>query len=964
MELVVIPLFPFILAFLTPVLTGLLNRRVIGVSSAILLAGMCLWVTALALSPTVQAGGALTYNVSWVPAFSLSLNVYWDSLSLLFGILVTGIGSMIALYASFYFETPRELGRFYQLLFLFMGGMIGLLSAGNLLTLFIGWELTSITSFFLISFNGRDDPRARTGALRALMVTGCGGLALLAGLSLLGSAAGSLELSSILTAKSALTDHGLYTAATVLILAGCFSKSAQFPLHFWLPGAMTAPTPASAYLHSATMVKAGIYLLLRLAPVLGDTPLWDTALMGFGLLTLALGSVVALRQRDLKGALAYSTVAQLGALVALIGLPHGGGWVAALVGVVAHALYKGALFLVAGAVDHATHTRDLDQLGGLRRELPGLAGVAVLAGSSMAGLPPFLGFVAKEALLEAFLHDPNPLILLGVGIITVSAACTVTMALILVIDVFFVPPKAHLHPRATPGLTLSPAILAGASLLTGLLVGVLIQPLVTPYLHGESLKLWHGVNAPLLISLTAITGGVGLFALRDRWLKIMLPSLPTGSAVYQGMIQAIEWAAEQVLRTQGGKLRYYLIAILFSMILLNLPAGGANLNILTFLSGIRLEGSADILKIVLLSLSLAATLGSILFKRHLIAALSLGVAGYSVGGLFLLEPAPDVALVQFLVETMGTVLIIIMLGKISEGERKQAIESLWSGSRGGLFRDIAISTVIGLGVTVFCLSAVTNRPSRESIATWHIANSQPLVGANDIVAAIVTDFRGMDTVIEITVFGLAGLGVLTLLSTPEPGRTVQFQAGRILQRLRARGVLQNRLTAEMREEAPDPALQREMQALISRQSISKVGSPLTRTAAVIVVPVAFLIAVSHLLYGGSRPGDGFTAGVVTGLGVALWYVTFGYYEAKRRLRWLHPAALVGAGVGLAVLNAALPLIFGVEFLAHTEVKGLWLPADLHISSTLLFETGIFLAVLGGTSVMMETIAYPQEVETL
>jgi NADH:ubiquinone oxidoreductase subunit 5 (subunit L)/multisubunit Na+/H+ antiporter MnhA subunit/multisubunit Na+/H+ antiporter MnhB subunit len=916
--------------------------------------------------PTIQQQGALVVNLPWVPQLGLSFSLYLDGLSLLFSLLVTGIGAVIVIYAGYYFEDLPKLIRFYRLLLLFMGGMLGLVLAGNLLMLFVCWEITSIASFFLISFKA-DDPQARRGALQALIVTAGGGLALLVGLMLLGTAAGSMELDRVLTSGEVLRQHPFYLPIAALLMIGCFSKSAQWPLHFWLPDAMHAPTPASAYLHSATMVKAGIYLLARLYPALGDTDLWQVALTGIGLTTMLVGAVFALRQRDLKACLAYSTISQLGALVALIGQPHGEGIKAALVGVLAHALYKGTLFLVAGIVEHRQGTRQLDALGGLARHMPGVAIIAGIAGLSMAGLPPLLGFVAKETALETLLHGPLPVLTLA--IVVFSAALTVAMALILVWDVFIEQPHEHHHAdhhHTSRGMLIAPGMLAVGSLVSGLGLNSLILPILSPIVerNGEPihLSLFSGFNIPFTLSLVAIVGGVAIFQTRKYWLAWRWPALPRGTDIYQTFIGGLEFSANIVLRSQGGKLRYYLVAILISVILLMATAGLTHVSTGTL--KIEFTSSADVLKAVLLALSLLATLASILFRRHLLAALALGIAGYSIGGIFLLEPAPDVALVQFLVETLGTVLVIIMLGKISAKERQDAIQNVWKQSRPGILRDVVIATVVGVGVGLFSLSAVINRPERQTVTTWHIDNALPKVGATDIVAAIVTDFRGMDTVIEITVFGMAALGVLTLLATPEPGKTWQFSAARILRQLRERGLVRPDAVFAADKEAVDPQIQQEIAALQAQRPAPPLSSPLTRRVAALILPFALLIALSHILYSGVATGDGFTAGVVSGLGVALWYIVFGYDEAKQRLRWLHPAPLVGVGVGLAILNAALPLLFNQPFLITTQLEQLHLPADIHLTSTMLFEIGIFLAVLGGTSVILETIAHPQEVETL
>jgi NADH:ubiquinone oxidoreductase subunit 5 (subunit L)/multisubunit Na+/H+ antiporter MnhA subunit len=909
-----------------------------------------LFLYLLSYLPTITAGGAIQWSVPWVPELDLTLALYLDGLALLFALIIVGIGAVVALYAGYYFDNSRELNRFYGLLFAFMASMLALVVAGNVFTLFIAWELTSIISFLLISFHGDESEAARAGALRALIITGGGGLALLGGLALMSAAAGTTDLSQILSG-STLPEHPWYSAFTVLIFVGCFSKSAQFPLHFWLPGAMSAPSPASAYLHSATMVKAGIYLLLRLSPALSGTLLWDNGLMIVGLATLLIGAALALRQYDLKGALAYSTVSQLGVLVALIGLPHGAGLEAALIGILAHSLYKATLFLTAGAIDHAAGTRDLRQLGGLASALPGWAVVAALAGLSMAGIPPLLGFVAKEVLLDTLLETPLALI-----VVVASAALTVTMALIFVWDVFLGKPRAaqHVHEPAW-GLLIGPAVLAGGALIAGLGLDWLINPLISPALdHEAHLVLWHGFNTPFLLSLTAIALGVGVFAFRHRW-RAWSVNLPNASEGYTAAVGAVEKVGDLVLRTQHGRLRHYLFVILGAVTLLQLSAGFSHV------TGFELQwdGENDLLRGLLLFLALGTMIGSIFIKRHMMAALVLGVAGYSVGGLFLLEPAPDVALVQFMVETLGTVLIIIMLSKINAPQREAAMNDLWKQSRLTLYRDIALSALIGVGVALFCVAAINNRAIAQTITTWHLENAVPLLGFSDVVGAIVTDFRGMDTIIEITVFSVAALGVLTLLAKPSPGGVIpkRISAARPSPRLRIfkLGVAPDEpvdVQHAQDDEGEDLAFE------------SRFSTPLTRTIAQLVLPFAIIVALSQLFYGGEAPGDGFTAGVISGLGVTLWYVVFGYRESQRRLGWLKPRYLIGAGLILVIVNAASPMLSGLAFAAHVNFDQIHLPADLHLSTTFLYETGIFLTVLGCTSTVMEAITYPKEIEPL
>lgn len=945
------------------------GKRIVWVFTAVMAALFLLFLNFL---PVVTAQGAQQVRFEWVPQLGLSLSFYLDGLSLLFALIITGIGALVVLYTGYYFDDAIETLHFYALLLAFSGAMLAMVLAGNIFVLFIAWEGTSILSFLLIGFNGRgagEDNResalaARVGAARALVITGGGGLALIVGLTVMGAAAGSTELADILAGGS-LQDHPWYTGFAVLIMLACFTKSAQFPFHFWLPGAMSAPSPASAYLHSATMVKAGIYLLARLYPVLGDTPLWMNSLMGAGLTTMAIGAIFALRQRDLKALLAYSTVSKLGALVALIGVPGGYGLKAAFVGILAHALYKGTLFLMSGIIEHSTGTRLLNQLGGLRRLMPGAALIAVGAGVSMAGYPPFIGWVAKETLLDATLPE-WPLTFLPILIITGASMLTVVGALMYVWGVFFgqPAPDAHYddHFHAPPlGLLAGPAIMAGMSLLTGLGLTALVDPLLTPVLGKDPhLHLFPDdgfANTAFQLSLLVLVVGPLIFAVRRVWLALPELPLPTGITVYNTIMGGVDRVGDLLLRLQNGRLRYYLVFILSAAAGFILVAQFLTGN-LTHLSPLTItlaNPAPDLLKLILLVVSLAAILASILLRQHLLAALSLGVAGYAVGGIFLLEPAPDVALVQILVETLGTVLVIIMIARIPLRQRTDMIELAKQQTKAGLLRDIALSSLMGIIVGAFALSAITNRNQTlltgSTISLWHIQNAYSKLEVNDVVAGIVTDFRGTDTLIEITVFALAGLGVLTLLTLPESS---QLMGGKSITQVRKSLAKRHNPTSSPYEE--------DLEALQSQRAASRMSTPLTRFVAKLILPFSLLVALSHILYGGSGPGDGFTAGVIGGLAVALWYIVFGYFEARQRLNWLAPGRLIAVGLGVAFLNAIAPLFLGDAFL-QIQLLG-DAPAGLHLTTTLFFELGIFLTVFGSTSIIMEAIAHPREVETL
>jgi NADH:ubiquinone oxidoreductase subunit 5 (subunit L)/multisubunit Na+/H+ antiporter MnhA subunit/multisubunit Na+/H+ antiporter MnhB subunit len=880
---------------------------------------------AIGYQPVIVEQGAAVFTLEWVPQYNLNLSFYIDSLSLLFGLIVTGIGAIVFLYAGFYFDDVEERTRFIRLLLLFAGAMLWLVLSGNLITLFIAWELTSITSFLLIGFKGNKYESARAGAARALVVTGGGGLALLAGILLLGAAGGTYELSELL--NTSLTSDSWYIAITLLIMLGAFTKSAQFPFHFWLPGAMDAPTPASSYLHSATMVKAGVYLLARLHPVLGDTGFWNVGLMSVGLTTMALSALLAVRQADLKGVLAFTTTSWLGALVALLGVPGGYGIKAAMVGILAHALYKSALFLCVGSIDHAVGTRLVSKLGGMWRYMPITGVVVIISSLSMAGIPPLLGFVAKETLLEAV--EFNTIIL---GIVFVSAALTATAGYILVWDVFFAKPKAdhHFHELHKP-LEWGPVVLATGTVIIALFVTPLITPLITPIVPVEfGLYLFPGFNAIFWLSVAAIISGLALFFLRNPWRSV--PDFPfSATYVYNHVIGGLEWTADQVLKTQNGKLRHYLIIIL-SVSMAILLYGGLASGILKgdafALGGFRVS---DVLDIMMLLLAVVAALVSVRVQRHLHAALALAVFGYAIGGIFLVEPAPDVALVQFLVDTLATVVLIIMISRVGIDQREEAMQALrrslnTPGDRFARVRDVAIAVVTGLSMGAFALTALTNRANRDSIAQWHLDNAEPEVGVTDVVSAILTDFRGTDTLIEIAVFATCALGLLALLTIS-------------------------------REEGGEPN-----DVIEALDEDSFINTPMTRVMATFVLPLTLVIAFIHVLYGANAPGDGFTAGIVAGLGVAMYYIVFGYESIRDRMTWARPARLLTAGLLLALTNALIPMLFGGAFMGLIDYAP-WLDvAGLKFTTTIVFEIAIALTVFGGVGLIMEAIARPASVE--
>jgi NADH:ubiquinone oxidoreductase subunit 5 (subunit L)/multisubunit Na+/H+ antiporter MnhA subunit/multisubunit Na+/H+ antiporter MnhB subunit len=992
-QLAVLTLVPFLLAGILVLIRGhvhLAQPLVIGTLTAIIGLVFLLFCTYL---PTVIEGEAIAFSFPWVEALNLEFTLRLDGLGLLFALVVTGIGTVVTFYAGYYLqdslhsdhddaheeqhdqpqiesddhvdevrteaaEPLTPLARFYPFFFAFMGAMLLLVLADNVITLFIAWELTSITSFMLIGFNGSDDANARIGSLRALFITGAGGLALFAGLILAAYASDTYTLSEII-ANDTLRSSPYYTAVTVLLMLGAFTKSAQFPFHFWLPGAMSAPTPASAYLHSATMVKAGIYLLLRFYPALGDTALWLHVLMGIGLITMFIGALFALRQRDLKGLLAYSTVSMLGAMVAMIGLPEGHGLEAVTVTILAHALYKATLFLLTGTIDHATGTRSLNHLGGLRERMPQMLIIAVVVSASMAGVIPLLGFISKEALLYAVFPEA-PLTWLPLAVIWISSVFTVAAAFIYVWDVFIRPaPDPHVfdHYHEPPApIHWGPAVLAVATVLGGLLFDPVVAPMIE-MVTGEYVSLHllpEGglANTTFQLSLAALGVGFVLFMLRRFWLALPDFPFPRGADLYFSFLKILDRIGDSLLRIQTGRTRHYLIGIFSGVGVFIILTNFASGDILHFsnLSFNFTNVGTDILRISVLVLALGSALATTIFRNHLLAALSMGVMGYSIGVIFLLVPAPDVALVQILVETLGTVLIILMIARISQRRRKEMI-AMTLRNRVGIIRDIIVSSAIGIAVMLFALSAISNRPETFNystpIALWHIQNTYSSLEITDVVGGIVTDFRGMDTLLEITVFMVASLGVLTILTLPKTRELINWAP---LASVPNAQMLPRHRSFE----------EEDLGALQGERVQSRLSTPLTRAAAKLFLPFALLIALAQILYGGTAPGDGFTAGIVVGLVIASWYVIFGYFEARELLGWVRPGRFIIFGLTLAFVNALLPLLFGEPFLHAVDFGDA--PAGLHLSSTLLFEVGIFFTVLGGASTIMEAIAHPREFE--
>ena len=737
--------------------------------------GMALWgygaalvaavlaVTLARLWPAITAGEVITFGWNWAPSLGIGLSFMVDGLSLIFGLLITGIGALIFLYATGYMGGHGHFGRFVLFLFSFMLSMLGLVLARDLITLFLFWELTSITSYLLIGFN-HADPAARRNALQAMLVTGAGGLALLAGFVLIGQATGSYDLIEIISGP-ALTGHTLYLGIFWLVIAGAFTKSAQFPFHFWLPNAMAAPTPVSAYLHSATMVKAGVYLLARLHPALGGTEVWTVTLTTAGLITAVWASLQALRQSDLKQALAYTTLMALGTITCLLAGDSAYALTAAVTFLIVHSLYKATLFMVVGAIDHGTGTREIAALGGLRQAMPVTATAALIAGAAMAGLPPFLGWIGKELIYASATHAfAMPLVVVGA---LAANALMFAVAGVVALRPFWGTVKATPHaPHEAPWQMLAgPVILSALGLIAGIIAGPalsgLIGAAVTGSLqadHAAGLHLWGGVNLPLALSLATFALGAVLYLAAPRFrqgIGAALGRLPAWDSGWDRFLDAFRaFAGGLTALIQNGKASHYLTAtfvVAFTALALSLwywnPA-------------VAFDLAAPPVVWVIAAFTLAGA-GLAMGTASRIAVITgISTVGIGVALIFIYFGAPDVATTQLMVETLSAVMLGIAALKLPalKDVRRPSTRVIHALIAGGM----------GLCVTVIVL-AIQAHPLDRFITTFFEENSYSAAHGMNIVNVILVDFRAFDTFGELIVVFLAGIGAYALLKRRNKG---------------------------------------------------------------------------------------------------------------------------------------------------------------------------------------------------
>ena len=772
---------PFLFAFLVPVLHKRFTPQ-IHTGWFVVWIPLLIFGILLSTVPTISSGGIIGLSLPWIPAYDINITLFLDGLSLIFGLLISGVGFLVILYSIYYLSKHKEaLHNFYIYLLLFMGAMLGVVLSDNIFALYVFWEMTSISSFLLIAY-WFEREKSRSGARKSLLITVFGGLAMLAGFILLTMMTDTYSIREMVHSLDGIHSHTLFLPAMVLILLGAFTKSAQFPFSIWLPDAMEAPTPVSAYLHSATMVKAGIYLVARFTPIFGGGEVWFWLVTGIGLMTLFYGSFNAIRQTDLKALLAYSTISQLGLIMSLLGLgsaglaPEAGNAQAAyalavftgLFHLVNHSTFKGCLFMVVGIIDHETGTRDIRKLGGLMHIMPISFTLALIGCLSMAGLPPFNGFLSKELFFTAVLNASEISVLIPV-VAWLASVLTFVYSLIMVFKTFTGQPRVksgkQAHEAPLGGL-LAPMVLAALVVLLFFFPNVLVHYVlapawaaVLPSLARENLLTvhvspWHGVTPELLMTLGVIVLGGTLYKTLKKWVKLYrtYPQSLTLNHIYETALELMESLSLALTkRYMTGSLRDYLIYILSFIVV---AVGGA----LVLAQGIAFDPSHDaafsIYELALLAGMVVCAITVLLAETRLTAIIAVGALGFLVVFFFVLFRAPDLALTQLVVETITTVLFLLCFYHLPKLQKETT--PLPSKVVNGL-----LSLAVGLVMTLVALSANGN-PLPESIAGYY-ENAYELAGAKNIVNAILVDFRGFDTMLEILVLSMAGLGVYTLI---------------------------------------------------------------------------------------------------------------------------------------------------------------------------------------------------------
>lgn len=908
LSLHLIVLLPFLLTPFVPFLARRFGARL---GWVILPVPILITFYLFSVMSQVANGMQITSVWTWAPSYGLALSLVLDSFTLLFALLIAGIGSLVLFYSIFYLDPGEDLSRFYVSILLFMGAMFGVVLSENLLSLYMFWEITSISSFLLIGF-WHTRSESRDGALKSMLTTVMGGLALLGGFLLLGAAGGTLSIRELIAAAPTIATHPYYPAIVVLVLLGAFTKSAQAPFHLWLPGAMAAPTPVSAYLHSATMVKAGIYLTARMSTVLGGTELWFYLVAGVAMATMLLGSYLAVQQRDLKALLAFSTVSQLGLIMPMFGFGTEAATTAGILHILNHGVFKGALFMLVGIIDHQTGTRDIERLSGLGRKMP-VTGLLMFIGAfSMAGVPLLNGFVSKEMILGALLDapfGPNLFTYALPVIAVVGSAFTTLYCLQLTLKLFFGPSgDTPVEPReAGWGLLLPPALLGSLVVLLGLfpalVEGVLVGPATSAITGRPSsvhLALWHGVNPALFMSIVALGGGALLYWQLPRVLPLLrrVSSVRINvNTIYDGLLTVMDKGSARLTgRMMTGNLRDYLVYILgFTALFLIVTMLRADLSGFTIAWGQLSPVSwSELAAIIVL---IAGALTAIVARQRVGIALGVATVGFMVAILWFLWEAPDLALTQTIVETVSIVPLFLAfsymprLRQRNDRPRVRNINAILAVLFGGL---AAVYTFISSGTQLF-----------SSIGHYFVENSFALAGGRNIVNVILVDFRGMDTLFETTVLALVGTAIFTLVRSRR-----------------------------------------------DRGGVVKPESPLMINPVIVpaVSRVLFYLVLVYSLYlffrGHHNPGGGFAAGVMAASAVIIWALAF-ERTAALKLVPVHPRYVIATGLLIMVAVGLGATLLGYPFLTH-GAGNFHIPylGEIELASATFFDLGVLLVVFG------------------
>ncbi len=923
MSLFIIVALPFFGALLPGLMNAAGRAACAGVTFTVTLVAFVGLLTNL---PAVIAGEVVQARVDWMPELGLNFTLMLDGLGFFFAFLILGIGLLIIAYARHYLSRDDHMGEFFTYLLLFQGAMVGIVLSDNILLLLVFWELTSLSSFLLIGY-WKHLPEGRQGARMALTVTGMGGLAMIGGMLILGQIAGSYDLSVILQNRELIQADPLYLPALILILLGCFTKSAQFPFHFWLPHAMAAPTPVSAYLHSATMVKAGIFLMARMWPVLSGTPEWFAIVTTAGLVTMVLGAVIALFKHDLKALLAFSTVSHLGFITMLLGTGTAFGAMTAVFHILNHATFKAALFMSAGIIDHEAHTRDIRRLGGLRTLMPVTFGIATLAALSMAGIPLLNGFLSKEMMLEETTHT----VLFGTPWLvpvfaTVGSLFSAAYCFRLIGHVFLGPVRDDYPAKPhdpNPGMWLPPAFLVVLVVVIGI-APFLAEPavkLVTSSLLGmaaevpdKHLKIWHGLVPALYMSIVAIVGGLLVMSVFKPLSRIWETTpRPEAKVIFEALVEAAVWLAQKVTFAlhNGAFTRYAMIGTVAIV-----AAGFHAWTTGTVGSPTRDIQPAGPVAVAGWGMLVAATIGLVLLHRNRFLSLILiGIVGLIVSIGFAFLSAPDLAMTQFTVEAVTIILLLLALNFLPN---RTPIESTVLRRT----RDAGVALAGGVAAFALAFHYLLRDAVSVPISDFHLANSYKGGGGTNVVNVILVDFRGFDTYGEIIVLGIAALLIYALTETLLDGP------------VRAR--LLNRVPDQ-----PQAGDRHPMMMVV-----------LTR----VMMPVVLMVGFYIFLRGHNEPGGGFIAGLVVSIAVVVQYMASGFSWASARLRYPYHG-VIGAGVLVAGLTGIGSWFVTKPFLT-SDFTYVRIPPfnEFELATAALFDLGVFLAVVGAVMLSLESFS--------